>query len=916
MGKSKNSDASFIMQGSILAIASIISRIVGLIYRIPLTAIIGKTGNDYYGTAYSIYNIILIMSSFSLPLAVSKLVASRMGNGRAKDAFRVFKGALGFAIVSGGLGALLLYFGADYFTGTLLKTPLSAIALKVLAPTVFVVALLGVFRGFFQGLNTMMPSAFSQVAEQILNAIVSVVAAYMLYSYGKRVGAVLGDADAYAAAYGAAGGTLGTAAGAFLAFLFVLFVYLVYRKRFKKRMRRDHHREQESYGHVLKMLLLTIFPILLSTIVYNVSTLIDQGVFKNIASLQGYSAKQISEWWGVQAKPLNGAQRLKLMHDMFNMDGASKFHFDWKDLVKSGLSVKDAIAPTAFAFKNSRTFQMGGIFCAASFLSITASDISDQLLKDFLDMDSSQIVTMHIQSVDQNRAIKTVKRTITELDRSKIEEQKKAIRAGYDIDIIPSDLATYGRDAKALLKELQSQNERMFLVTFLVLNTGRTEQELENNVFQASSIAQKHNCNLCRLDFQQEQGLMSSLPLADCQIEIQRGLTTSSTAIFIPFTTQELYQSGKESLYYGLNALSNNLIMVDRKKLKNPNGLILGTPGSGKSFSAKREIANAFLVTDDDIIINDPEGEYSPLVNRLKGQVIKISPNSTQFVNPMDINANYSEEDNPLSLKADFILSLCELVVGGKEGLLPVEKTVIDRCVHLIYRKYFANPCPENMPILEDLYNALLQQEEKEAHHVATALEIYVKGSLNLFNHRTNVNVNNRIVCYDIKELGKQMKKLGMLIVQDQVWGRVTANRSSGKSTRYYMDEMHLLLKEEQTAAYSVEIWKRFRKWGGIPTGLTQNVKDLLSSREVENIFENSDMIIMLNQAAGDRQILAKQLNISPHQLSYVTHSGEGEGLLFFGNVILPFVDRFPTDLELYRIMTTKLGEVSEGAQK
>ena len=619
---------------------------------------------------------------------------------------------------------------------------------------------------------------------------------------------------------------------------------------------------------------------------------------------------------GVQAKPLNSVQRLKLMHDMFNMDGASKFHFDWKDLVKSGLSVKDAIAPTAFAFKNSRTFQMGGIYCAASFLSITASDISDQLLKDFLDMDSSQIVTMHIQSVDQNRAIKTVKRTITELDRSKIEEQKKAIRAGYDIDIIPSDLATYGRDAKALLKELQSQNERMFLVTFLVLNTGRTEQELENNVFQASSIAQKHNCNLCRLDFQQEQGLMSSLPLADCQIKIQRGLTTSSTAIFIPFTTQELYQSGKESLYYGLNALSNNLIMVDRKKLKNPNGLILGTPGSGKSFSAKREIANAFLVTDDDIIVNDPEGEYSPLVNRLKGQVIKISPNSTQFVNPMDINANYSEEDNPLSLKADFILSLCELVVGGKEGLLPVEKTVIDRCVHLIYRKYFADPCPENMPILEDLYNALLQQEEKEAHHVATALEIYVKGSLNLFNHRTNVNVNNRIVCYDIKELGKQMKKLGMLIVQDQVWGRVTANRSSGKSTRYYMDEMHLLLKEEQTAAYSVEIWKRFRKWGGIPTGLTQNVKDLLSSREVENIFENSDMIIMLNQAAGDRQILAKQLNISPHQLSYVTHSGEGEGLLFFGNVILPFVDRFPADLELYRIMTTKLGEISEGAQK
>ena len=613
---------------------------------------------------------------------------------------------------------------------------------------------------------------------------------------------------------------------------------------------------------------------------------------------------------GVQAKSLNGVQRLKLMHDMFNMDGASKFHFDWKDLVKSGLSAKDAIAPTAFAFKNSRTFQMGGIFCAVSFLSITASDISDQLLKDFLDMDSSQIVTMHIQSVDQNRAIKTVKRTITELDRSKIEEQKKAIRAGYDIDIIPSDLATYGRDAKALLKELQSQNERMFLVTFLVLNTGRTEQELENNVFQASSIAQKHNCNLCRLDFQQEQGLMSSLPLADCQIEIQRGLTTSSTAIFIPFTTQELYQSGKESLYYGLNALSNNLIMVDRKKLKNPNGLILGTPGSGKSFSAKREIANAFLVTDDDIIINDPEGEYSPLVNRLKGQVIKISPNSTQFVNPMDINLNYSEEENPLALKSDFVLSFCELIMGSKTGLEAIEKTVIDRAVQMIYQPYFADPRPENMPILGDLMNALLSQHIPEADWVAQALDLYVNGSLNFFNHRTTVDISNRLVCFDIKGLGKNLKKPGMLIVQDAVWNTVTINRAIGRSTWYFVDEFHLLLKEEQTAAYSAEIWKRFRKWGGIPTGATQNPKDLLSSPEIENILENSDFIYMLNQAAGDRKILAERLNISSEQLAYVTNSEPGHGLLFFNNVILPFADDFPKDTELYKLLTTKPSEM------
>lgn len=619
---------------------------------------------------------------------------------------------------------------------------------------------------------------------------------------------------------------------------------------------------------------------------------------------------------GVQARTLNGSERLEVMHRQFHIGDDAKFNFDWKYLTSSGLSVKDFIAPSSFAFPTGRYFQIGEMYGCMSFLSIDASDISDRLLADFLSMESSQVVTMHIQSVDQNEAIKTIKHTITELDRSKIEEQKKAVRAGYDMDIIPSDLATYGKDAKALLKELQSQNERMFLLTFLVMNTGKTKQELENNVFQAASIAQKHNCNLVRLDYQQEQGLMSTLPLANNLIEIQRGMTTSSTAIFVPFTTQELFQSGNEALYYGLNALSNNMIMVDRKKLKNPNALILGTPGSGKSFSAKREIANSFLVTDDDIIISDPESEYSPLVARFGGQVIKISPTSDQYINPMDINMNYSDDDNPIALKADFILSLCELIVGNKDGLRPVEKTVIDRCIRQIYQKYFEDPGPEHMPILEDLYHSLLEQEEPEARHVATALEIYVTGSLNVFNHRTNVELTNRLVCYDIKDLGKQLKKIGMLVVQDQVWGRVTENRSQGKSTRYYMDEMHLLLREEQTAAYTVEIWKRFRKWGGIPTGITQNVKDLLASKEVENIFENSDFIYMLNQAVGDRQILAKQLNISPHQLSYVTHSGEGEGLLFYGNVILPFVDRFPINTELYRIMTTRLSEVSEEQKK
>ena len=617
---------------------------------------------------------------------------------------------------------------------------------------------------------------------------------------------------------------------------------------------------------------------------------------------------------GVMAYPLNGVERLQILYETFNPDVQTPFRFDYNQIIRTGLGTKDFVAPTSFVFKNGKDFRMGNTMGAVSYLQILAPELTDKMLAEFLDIDKNLMVNLHVQSVDQMKAIKLVKSKVTDINRMKIEEQKKAVRSGYDMDIIPSDLNTYGGEAKRLLEDLQSRNERMFLVTALFLNTANSKQELENAVFQTAGIAQKYNCVLRRLDYLQEEGLMSSVPLGVNHVPIKRALTTTSTAIFVPFTTQELFMPG-ESIYYGLNAMSNNLIMVDRKKLKNPNGLILGTPGSGKSFAAKREISNVFFVTNDDIIVGDPEGEYYPLVHALGGQVIHISPTSKDYINPLDINMNYSDDDNPLGVKSDFVLSLCELIMGSRNGIEAEERSVIDRCLPLVYQKYFENPVPENMPILGDLYDCLRKQEETQAQRIATALEIYVNGSLKVFNHQTNVELDNRIICFDIKDLGKQLKKLGMLIIQDQVWNRVTINRSEHKSTRYYIDEFHLLLKEEQTAAYSVEIWKRFRKWGGIPTGITQNIKDLLASREIENIFENSDFILMLNQAAGDRQILAKQLNISPYQLSYVTNSGEGEGLVFYGSTIIPFKDKFDKSLKLYKLMTTKPSEIEERKQ-
>ena len=607
--------------------------------------------------------------------------------------------------------------------------------------------------------------------------------------------------------------------------------------------------------------------------------------------------------FGVEAKALNGKERLETLYYSLNPFRPNPFVFDWKAMLKAGWDTKDFIAPPSFKFAK-QNFEIGDAMGAINCMSILAGELPDTILNDFLELQHLFCVNIHVEPLDQVSALKFVKLKLTGVEEMKINEQKKASKAGYDPDILPPSIKMYITDLEKLLDDLNSKNERLFHINISIRNYARNKKDLKLQLELLKRICQKNNCTLMSCDYLQEDYLTSTLPLGVNNILVSREMHTSGVAIFVPFTTQELFQL--DGTYYGLNTVSGNMIMANRSNLKNPNGLILGTPGSGKSFSVKREILDSFLKTTDDIIICDPEGEYFPLVEALHGQLVKISSNSDQYINPMDINFEGNLDENPISMKSDFIISLCEIIVGGKYGLTAEERSVIDKCVRTIYLNFLkSNPTREKMPTLSDLHTALINEGDI-ALRVANSLEMYVNGSQNLFNHQTNIDLQNRVICFDIKELGNQLKKVGMLIVQDNVWNRVTQNRAERKVTRYYMDEFHLLLKEEQTAKYSAEIWKRFRKWGGVPTGITQNVKDLLSSAEVENIFDNSDFIYMLNQAAGDRDILAEKLHISPQQMEYVTNSGPGEGLIRYDKIILPFTDNFPTDTLMYRLLTTK----------
>lgn len=630
---------------------------------------------------------------------------------------------------------------------------------------------------------------------------------------------------------------------------------------------------------------------------------------------------------GTNAGSLDGRERLRILHEYFNQGTMEPFRFSFNDLAESGKSVKDYIAPPGFDFRNPNRFKTGDMYGSVSYVDIIAPRFSDELLKRLLDIDDNLTVTMHMQTMDPVKAIKMLKGALSNIQKMKIEEQKKAVRSGYDMDILPTDIVTYEKDTLELLDDLNTSNQKIIKMTFLITCFGRSRKALEAITQRVSGIIQQANCNLRTLQYMQEQGLMASAPIGCNETGIERVLTTKSTAILVPFCTQELFMP-PPAIYYGLNALSNNMIMADRKRLRTPNGVILGTPGSGKSFSAKREILSCFLMTRDDIIVCDPEGEYFALVDALHGQVVKLATNSKDYLNPMDIQLSHKDDKEALKLKSDFLITLCDLIAGGRDGLANDEKGIIDECIRTVYDRYFENPIPENMPILEDLYHALLRYEPRniapelageakaKAVRIANSLVLYVHGSQNYFNHHTNVDSSNRIVCFDIRDLGNQLKEIGMLIVQDAVWNRVSINRERKIATRYYCDEFHLLLKEKQTAIYSVEIWKRFRKWGGIPTGLTQNVGDFLRSEEIEGILGNSDFVYLLNQNAKDQSILADKLGLSEKQLSHVTNSEPGSGLILFDSVVIPFVDKYPTDTKSYRIMNTRPEEsVKKGEQ-
>ena len=603
---------------------------------------------------------------------------------------------------------------------------------------------------------------------------------------------------------------------------------------------------------------------------------------------------------------LDTTERIRMFHDFFRTGEETAFNFDLQDLMRKGHDFKDKICPDSIE-TNTDYLKIGDRYARVVFLKDYANFIKDSMVEELTELNRNMMLSIDLIPVPMDEAIKEAQnRTLgieTNISRWFVKQNKN----GNFNAVIPYDMQQQREESKAFLDDLITRDQRMFLSVLSIVITANSKEELDNDTDTLNQVFQKGMCEMGKYNYQQLEALNTVLPYGRIDTNFLRTLTTESLAVFIPFKVQEIRHSG--GIFYGQNVISKNMIIIDRKQLMNANSFILGVSGSGKSFTAKQEIASIRLKDPNaDIIIIDPEREYSKLVKAFGGEIIKISATSKNHINAMDMNADYGEEKNPVTLKSEFILSLCEQLIGSN-NLGPTQKSIIDRCTANVYRVYQQGNYQGIPPTLQDFREELLKQDDPEAREIALAIELFTNGSLNTFALNTNVDTSNSFLCYDILDLGKQLQPIGMLVVLDSILNRVTSNREKGKTTYIFIDEIYLLFQYEYSANFLFTLWKRVRKYGASCTGITQNVEDLLQSHTASTMLSNSEFIIMLNQASQDREKLAELLNISELQLSYITNVNPGEGLIKVGNNLIPFENKFPKNTELYKLMSTKPGE-------
>ena len=608
---------------------------------------------------------------------------------------------------------------------------------------------------------------------------------------------------------------------------------------------------------------------------------------------------------GSQCVELDATDRLRILHDFFRAGEETSFRFDLSETMRKGHDFKDYICPDTFEFERDY-FRMGNRFGRVIFLREYASYIKDSMVSELCDLNRSLMLSLDIIPIPTDEAVREVENRLLGVETNITNWQRRQNQNNNFSAVVPYDMEQQRKESKEFLDDLTTRDQRMMFAVLTMVHIADSKEQLDSDTETLFTTARKHLCQFSTLTFQQFDGLNTVLPYGLRKIHAIRTLTTESTAVFIPFRAQEITHSG--GIYYGQNVISKNMIIANRKHLLNGNSFILGVSGSGKSFTAKREIVNQMLASDDDIILIDPEREYSSLVKAMGGEIIHISATSPNHINAMDMSKDYGDGANPVILKSEFVLSLCEQLIGG-QNLGAKQKSLIDRCTANVYRKYLQNNYQGQPPTLQDFHMELLKQSEQEAQEIALAIELFTSGSLNTFAKPTNVDVNNRLICYDILDLGKQLLPIGMLVVLDSIINRITQNRAKGRNTFIIIDEIYLLFQHEYSANFLFTLWKRVRKYGAFCTGITQNVDDLLQSHTARTMLANSEFIVMLNQASTDRMELAKLLNISDLQLSYITNVDAGNGLIKVGSSLVPFTDKFPRNIKLYRLMTTKPGE-------